>query len=158
MTDLQTAAETAEKMQLVCFNLADEEYAVDITHVQEVIRVQKITPVPQMPDFALGVINIRGSIVSVFDLRRLFGLPERPLDDQSKLLVLRAGNDAFSIVVDRILENVKLEDSNIDAAPEVKLRVDRSWIKGLGELGSRMIIILDLAATHAAVKSRINGA
>ena len=138
--------ESAERLQLVCFVLASEEYAVDISHVQEVIRVQKITPVPQMPAFALGVINIRGSII-----------PEKPLDDQSKFLVLKVNGGMFGIVVDRILENIKMDSASIDPAPEVKLRMDSACIKGLGELGSRMIIILDLLAVGDTVRAGIGG-
>jgi purine-binding chemotaxis protein CheW len=149
--------EAAERLQLVCFVLANEEYAVDISHVQEVIRVQKITPVPQMPAFAIGVINIRGNIIPVFDLRRQFKLPEKTLDEQSKLLVLKAGGSVFSIIVDRILENIKIDAAAIDPAPEVKLRIDRACIRGLGELGSRMIIILDLDSVSETVKSGIGG-
>ncbi len=149
--------ESAERLQLVCFVLASEEYAVDISHVQEVIRVQKITPVPQMPAFALGVINIRGSIIPVFDLRRQFQLQEKPLDDQSKFLVLKVNGGMFSIVVDRILENIKMDAAAIDPAPEVKLRMDSACIKGLGELGSRMIIILDLLAVGETVRAGIGG-
>jgi purine-binding chemotaxis protein CheW len=158
---METAVEVSQaggRRQLVCFNLAGEEYAVDITHVQEVIRVQRITPVPQMPDFVLGVINIRGNIVPVFDLRRQFQLPERPLDGQSKILVLKTGGAPLSIVVDRILDNVKMENAVIDPAPEVKLKMDSACIQGLGELGARMIIILDLVAVSGAIKSRVTGA
>ena len=81
-----SAKEAGQLLQLVCFNLADEEYGVDINFVQEVIRVQKITPVPQMPPSVLGVINIRGNIVTVFDLRKQFGLPERPFGEANCVL------------------------------------------------------------------------
>ena len=86
-------------LELVCFTLANEEYAVDIKHVQEVIKVPKITKIPQLPDFVLGAINIRGNIVPVFDLRRQFQLAEKPLDSQSKLLVLKLGGGLIEAVL-----------------------------------------------------------
>ncbi|HOX23036.1 MAG TPA: chemotaxis protein CheW, partial [Elusimicrobiales bacterium] len=131
----EESVSTGEVMQLVCFKLAQEEYAVDITRVQEVIKVQRITPVPQMPQFVLGVINIRGSIIPVFDMRKLFKLPEKAFDDLSKILVLKHDNVVISIVVDQILDNIKIERSNIDPAPEVRMKIERECIYGLGEIG-----------------------
>lgn len=137
------AQENGDVVQLVCFRLAEEEYAVDITCVQEVIRIQNVTNVPQMPEFVLGVINLRGNIVPVFDLRMAFQLPQKPFDDHTKILVLSVDGVSFSIIVDEILDNVKLEAYQIDPAPSIKLKMDRECIRGLGEVGERMIIILD---------------
>ncbi len=137
------AQENGDVVQLVCFRLAEEEYAVDITCVQEVIRIQNVTNVPQMPEFVLGVINLRGNIVPVFDLRMAFQLPQKPFDDHTKILVLNVDGVSFSIIVDEILDNVKLEAYQIDPAPSIKLKMDRECIRGLGEVGERMIIILD---------------
>ena len=108
------AEEYKEVQQFVCFKLADEEYALDIHYVQEVIRVHQITPVPQMPAFCLGVINIRGTVMPVFDLRRLFHLQEREFDSLTKILVATVDNVAISMIVDEILENVKLEIDHMD--------------------------------------------
>jgi len=154
----QVAEETAlsgEVMQLVCFKLAQEEYAVDITNVQEVIKGQRITPVPQMPPFVLGVINIRGSIIPVFDMRKLFKLPEKVFDEQSKILVLKYEGIVVSIIVDQILDNIKIEHSSIDPAPEVRLKIERECIYGLGEIGDRMVIILNFSKVNGVAKREI---
>ncbi|NLO92306.1 MAG: purine-binding chemotaxis protein CheW [Elusimicrobia bacterium] len=154
----QVAEETVlsgEVMQLVCFKLAQEEYAVDITNVQEVIKVQPITPVPQMPPFVLGVINIRGSIIPVFDMRKLFKLPEKAFDEQSKILVLKYEGVVVSIIVDQILDNIKIEHSSIDPAPEVRLKIERECIYGLGEIGDRMVIILNFNKVNGVAKREI---
>ena len=150
-----SAKEAGQLLQLVCFNLADEEYGVDINFVQEVIRVQKITPVPQMPTSVLGVINIRGNIVTVFDLRKQFGLPERPFGEATKILVMRINKTTLGIIVDQILDNLKLESAQIDPAPEVHLRIDKECITGLGQTGDRMIIIVNLAAIDRMLRKEI---
>ena len=146
---------SGEVMQLVCFKLAQEEYAVDITSVQEVIKVLRITPVPQMPPFVLGVINIRGTITPVFDMRKLFKLPEKPFDEHTKILVLKYDNNVISIVVDQILDNIKIDHSSIDPAPEVRLKIERECIYGLGEVGDRMIIVLNFSKISAVAKREI---
>ncbi|MFA6583612.1 MAG: chemotaxis protein CheW [Elusimicrobiaceae bacterium] len=143
-------------VQLVCFRLDKEEYAVDIVRVQEVIRIQSITHVPQMPDFVLGVINIRGNIVPLFDLRAAFQLPKKPFDEHTKILVLNVGGQSFSIIVDEILDNVKLESHKIDPAPSIKLKMDRECILGLGEIDNRMIIILDTSVVSNVIAGAIN--
>jgi purine-binding chemotaxis protein CheW len=130
--------------QLVCFMLAGEEYAVDIARVREVIRVQQLTPVPQCPSYVLGVVNIRGTIVPVFDLRKKFCLPDRPFDDRTKLIVLNYGDAMAAVVVDEVRDTVKLDGSRIDPSPRVKLKMRRACIRGLGMLDGRMIIILDV--------------
>ncbi len=141
--------------QFVCFKLVEEEYAIDITYVREVIRVTRITPIPQMPRFCLGVINIRGNVVPVFDLRIRFGLSEKPFNNLTKILVASVDQIMISVVVDEILENIKLEMSQIDPAPSVKMKVEKECVMGIGELEGRMITILDLAKTHEFIMKDI---
>ncbi|OGX41516.1 MAG: hypothetical protein A3G91_00505 [Omnitrophica WOR_2 bacterium RIFCSPLOWO2_12_FULL_50_9] len=143
---------TEEKIsQVVCFMFADEQYAVDITSVKEVIHARKITPVPQMPDFTLGVINIRGNIIPVFDLRKKFGLEEKAFDDQTKMIVVDVDEAQICFVVDEILDNVKIPASSVAPAPSVKMRIKRECIKGIGKLEDRMIIILDLRRLNESI-------
>ena len=141
--------------QLVCFKLADEEYAVKITDIQEVVRIQGITFIPQVPDFTLGVVNLRGNVIPVLDLRKKLHLEERPFDDKTKIMVARVEGVVFGMVIDEILENIKLEGSQIDPAPAVKMKIERECVLGLGELDGRMIIILDLAKIHEGVRKEI---
>jgi len=144
-----------EVMQLVCFKFADEEYAVDITHVREVVRVQRITPIPQMPEFTLGVINIRGFIIPVFDLRKKFGLQENSFDDKTKLLIADIDGDQISFIVDEILDNIKVGLSIIDPSPNVRMQIKRECIRGVAQLENRMIIILDLDKLNIDVNEDI---
>lgn len=144
-----------EAMQFVCFKLASEEYAVPIIEVQEVIRIQKITPLPQTPKFCLGVINLRGNVISVFDMRKKMKLGEKQFDGTMKIIVARVEEEVFSMVVDEILENVKLEPRQIDVAPAVKMKVEKDCIAGIGELEGRMITILNLKKVHQDIKNEM---
>jgi purine-binding chemotaxis protein CheW len=145
----------SEIRQFVCFKLANEEYAVDIQLVQEVVKVPKMTSIPQMPDFSLGVINNRGNIIPVFDLRKKFHLSDKPFGAETRLLVASVDNTVISLVVDQVLDNVKFDMSQVDPAPAVKMNVDREYIEGLGELEGRMIVILDLQKMHEFIMKEI---
>ena len=154
---MQESRKSTDILQLVCFKLADEEYAIDITRVQEVIRVQTITPVPQMPDFVLGVVNIRGSVVPVFDLRRKFKLAEKEFDSNTKILVVNVNNILHSVIVDEILDNIKLESSSIDPAPSVKMQISRECVLGVGLRENRMIVLLDIDRINEEINNDIQG-
>lgn len=143
--------------QFVCFKLAEEEYAIDIVEIQEVIRVPAITEVPQMPAFTLGIINVRGNVIPVFDLRKKLFLPEKTLDFNTKIVIARVDEEAFGMIVDEVLDNVKLDASQIDPAPTVKMKVSRECITGLGKLNDRMIALLNLQRIHEEIKKDILG-
>lgn len=143
------------RMQLVCFKLADEEYAVEITKVQEVLRLQKITPVPQMPHFVLGVLNIRGAIVPVFDLRKKFGLAEKAPDIQTKIVMVEVDDAVMSFIVDKIMDTIRVDVSRIDPSPNVKMKMERDCVKGVGVFDKRMVIILDVGKVHRHINEAI---
>ena len=147
MTDAMT--------QLVCFKLATEEYAVKIIDIQEVIRTRHITHIPQTPLFALGVINLRGSIIPVFDLRSWLKLPLKDFDQDTKIIVANVGTQVFSFVVDTVLENIALGHDQIDHAPSVRMSIDKQCVDGLGELEGRMITILNLKKVHDGFKKEM---
>jgi len=123
-----------------------------------VMRVPRITHVPQMPDFTLGVINLRGSIVPVFDLRKKFGLGEKVFDDRTKLLVAEIGDAPVSFIVDEILDNIKVPASLVDPSPSVKMCIKRECIRGVARLEDRMVIILDLDKVHTDLDTCIGDA
>ncbi|MEI8011732.1 MAG: chemotaxis protein CheW [Candidatus Omnitrophota bacterium] len=148
-------SEAAAVKQFVCFKLANEEYAIDIQLIQEVIKVPKITNIPQMPEFSLGVINSRGIIIPVFDLRKKFCLSDKAFTHETRILVASIDNVPISLVVDCILDNVKFNMAEIDPAPTVKMNIDRAYVQGLGELEGRMIVILDLEKMHDNVMAEI---
>lgn len=149
--------QSSEQMvQLVCFKLADEQYGLDITQVQEVIRMQKITPVPRMPEFVLGVVNIRGTVVPVFDLRKKFSLSMKPFDDKTKIMVVVNNGVQTSFIVDEILDNVKFEESRKNPPPSVKMKIKKECLKGLAMLENRTVIIIDLDNLSDDINKSIN--
>ena len=141
--------------QFVCFKLAHEEYAIDINCVQEVIRPQEITQLPQLPDFVLGVVNIRGSVVPLFDLRKKLNLAEKALDDHSRMILVQIDGVPGCYLVDEILDNIKLDGSKIDPAPDVRMSIPKECVRGLGVVDSRMIVIIDHVAVNRAMGDEI---
>lgn len=158
MTDQAAMNEKAGKRtkQFVCFKLANEEYAIDIRCIQEVVKPSKITRIPQMPPFLLGVINNRGNIIPVFDLRKKIHLADQAFNSDTRFLVATVEHVTISLVVDRVLDNVKFDMDKVDPAPQVKMSMDHDHIHGLGDLDGRMIVILDLEKIHASVMKDIS--
>lgn len=142
-------------IQLVCFKLGDEEYALDIMNVQEVIHLVEIMKVPQMPNFVHGVINVRGDIMPVFDLRVKFNLHVKEFTQKARIIVVMLDGEKISFIVDEILETLRIESGSIDPAPAVKMKIKRECIKGIGELIDRMIILLDIEEIHRDIKEDI---
>jgi purine-binding chemotaxis protein CheW len=134
--------------QFVCFKLANEGYAIDICFIQEVIKPSKITRIPQMPAFSLGVINNRGNIIPVFDLRKKFHLADNTFNAETRFLVATVDQVTISLVVDKVLDNVKFDMDKVDPVSQVKMNIDHNHVLGLGELDGRMIVILDLEKMH----------
>ena len=104
-------------IQLVTFRLKDETYGINVMQVQEVLRVSEIAPVPGAPPFVLGIINLRGNVVTVVDTRTRFGLPTTERDDASRIVIIESEQQVVGILVDSVAEVVELRQSAIDAAP-----------------------------------------
>ncbi len=144
-----------ELLPLVCFRLGDEQYALDIARVHEVLRVTPVTRVPQMPDFVLGIINARGNIIPVFDLRRKFDLDGNVINEKAKFIVVDTREAPVSFVADELLDNVKVERSSIAPAPEGKLQIPKECVAGISRLDERVIIVLDWDKMYELVQEEI---
>ena len=131
-------------IQWVTFALTDEIYGIDVMSVQEVLRGVEITPVPGTPDYVLGIINLRGKVVTVLDTRQRFGLPSREMDDNSRVIVMEIGEDIIGILVDSVAEVVYLRQSEIDVAPNVGNRESSRYIKGVYSSDGELLILVDL--------------
>jgi purine-binding chemotaxis protein CheW len=130
---------------LVTFRLMNEEYGIEIGSVQEIIRATDITPVPGAPSHVKGVINLRGKIIPVVDLRKRFSLPEAEGEDEDqRIVVVELGEKRLGMLVDSVSQVLKLSSSVIEDMPEEAIAVDENYIKGVGKLDNRLIIILDL--------------
>jgi len=136
---------TVEPMEhLVTFLLADEEYGLDVRVVQEIIRLAEITHVPRSPGFIKGVINLRGRIIPVVDLKRKLELGEVEASRLCRIVVVKLRDRLIGLLVDGASQVLKIPVSSIDAAPEEILDVNVSFIRGVAKLQKRLIILLDL--------------
>jgi len=125
------------------FKLADEEYGVEILKVREINGVMDITAVPQMPSFMKGVINLRGKVIPVIDLRRRFGIEEIEHTEQTCIIVVDVGKE-IGIITDTVSEVLDIPGANIEPPPSMGGSVDTSFILGMGKVGEAVKILLDI--------------
>jgi purine-binding chemotaxis protein CheW len=133
-----------KEIQLVVFRLAQEEYGVDIQQVREIIKVIDITRVPKAPKFIEGVINLRGQITPVMDLRKRLDLPELERGEETRIIIIELGKNVVGMIVDAVTEVHRLPEKNIDPTPTISAEVGAEFINGVGKLGDRLLILLDL--------------
>jgi purine-binding chemotaxis protein CheW len=138
--------EALDEEQFVSFLVENEEFAVDIQQVQEIIRMTDITRVPQTPDYVEGMINLRGSVLPVLDMRKRFGIAAKEADDATSILVVDVDGEKTGVIVDDVREVLRLNRSAIEPPPPVIAGVDAAFIRGVGKRGAgkRMLILLDL--------------
>ena len=134
----------AELLQLVTFNIAEEEFGVDILSVQEIIRLMQITTVPRAPACIEGVINLRGKVIPVIDLRKRFNLSAIERDSRTRIIVMEFGAKIVGFLVDAVSEVLRIPASTVEQAPAVVSGVGSEYIKGVGKLDDRLLILLDL--------------
>lgn len=141
-------AETIETTQYLTFNLSDEVFAVDVGRVREILEITSITKVPQTPDFMRGVINLRGSVVPVIDLRLKFGMTETERTVNTCIIVVEVNMDGETIVLgslaDSVQEVIEMESQQIEAALHIGTHLNTDFIKGMGKHDSRFVMILDI--------------
>ena len=130
--------------QLVTFSLGSEEFGVDIMSVQEIIRIPPITRVPKAPDYVEGVINLRGNVIPVLSLRTRFGMDRVEETDLSRIIVLQVQTKVFGIRVDAVTEVLRLDSEGIEPPPPIALGMDAQLIRGVGKIGERLLILLEL--------------
>jgi purine-binding chemotaxis protein CheW len=140
----QTQQLSGEVVQVVSFRLGGEEYGVVISQVQEIIRMVEITHVPRAPHFMEGVINLRGQLIPIIDLRTRFGMSRIKPSKSTRIVVTEIGSKRVGIVVDSVSEVLNIPIENVEAAPEMVAGVGTEYIQGVGKLGERLIILLDL--------------
>ena len=133
-----------ELLQLVTFSISDEEFGVDILKVQEIIRTMEISKVPRSPDFVEGVINLRGKVIPIIDLRRRFGLDHKSHDKNTRIIVIEMTDVIVGFVVDAVSEVLRIPASTVEPPPPVVAGMDSEYISGVGKLEDSLLILLDL--------------
>lgn len=133
-----------EVLQWVTFRLEGELYGINVIQVQEVLRVTEIAPVPGAPDYVLGIINLRGNVVTVIDTRRRFMLSEREIDDDTRIVIIEVMGQIVGLLVDGVAEVVYLRASEVESAPEVGNDESSKYIQGVVSRENGLLIMVDV--------------
>ncbi|PWL56824.1 MAG: chemotaxis protein CheW [Desulfovibrionaceae bacterium] len=131
-------------LQLVTFSIDEEEFGVNILKVQEIIRIMEITRVPRSPEFVEGVINLRGRVIPIVDLRRRFGLAAIAHDKDTRIIVIELNSLVVGFIVDAVSEVLRIPADTVEPTPPVAAGMDSEYISGVGKLQDRLLILLDL--------------
>lgn len=138
------AKQTDAISQWVTFFMDGEMYGVNVLQVQEVLRINEIAPVPGAPDYVLGIINLRGNVVTVIDTRQRFGLRSKEVDDSTRIVIIEVMNNVIGILVDSVAEVVYLRESEIESAPNVGNEEGSRYIQGVSNRENQLLILVDL--------------
>lgn len=133
-----------EVFQRVTFQLENETYGINVMQVQEILRYTEIAAVPGAPDYVLGIINLRGNVVTVIDTRSRFGLMPSDITDNSRIVIIEAEKQVIGILVDSVAEVVYLKKSEIEAAPHVGTEESSQFIQGVTNRDDGLLILVDL--------------
>ncbi|SEI46119.1 purine-binding chemotaxis protein CheW [Allopseudospirillum japonicum] len=131
-------------LQYVTFRLAEETYGINVMQVQEVLRYTEIAPVPGAPDYVLGIINLRGNVVTVIDTRKRFGLMSSDVSDATRIVIIEAEKQVVGILVDSVSEVVYLNQSEIETAPNVGNEESAKFIQGVCNKNNELLILVEL--------------
>lgn len=131
-------------LQLVTFTLEKQEYAVNILNVQEINRITEITRVPNAPAFVEGVINLRGKVIPVINLRKKFGLHGKDSDDASRVIIMDIQGVTYGLVVDSVSEVLRIPSDVVEPPPPMASSTGSIFIKGIAKLENRLIILIDI--------------
>ena len=132
------------EMQLVVFELGDESYGVDISRVQDINRMQEITEIPHAPESVVGVINLRGRVIPVIDLRKRFGLPDAVHTKDTRIVVVHLEGNLIGVIVDAVSQVLRIPADIVEPPSPVLAGVDSRYLRGIAKLDDRLVILLDL--------------
>lgn len=129
---------------MVGFFLGDEQYGIEITKIQEIILLGEITQIPQVPDYIEGLINLRGSVIPIIDLRKRFGLKIGAYTEDTRIIVVNIRTKTIGVIVDAVTQVIRISSSQIDPTPPTVAAMGKEHIRGLAKLEDRLLILLDL--------------
>lgn len=130
--------------QFVVFKLGKEEYGIDIMNVKEIGPYKESTKIPNSPSFIEGIINYRGEVIPIVNLKKRFKLKEKEIDGNTRIIVINLGEKQIGFIVDEASQTARLSDEDIDPTPDIVAGIDRRYITGVGKLDERLIILIDL--------------
>lgn len=135
--------EDTQKGRFLIFSLGQEDYGIEIKYVMEIIRLQSITQVPELPDYVKGVINLRGKIIPVMDVRLRFQKEEQEYDNRTCIIIVDIQETSLGLVVDRVSEVLTIPEEQIASPPQVTKGFHHKYIKGVGKVGSQIKLLID---------------
>lgn len=141
---MEHVSAVATEFQFVVFKLGNEEYAVPITQVKEINRLSTTTKVPKSPTFVEGIINLRGQIIPIIDMKKRFDLPQSEYTGEARIIVIQVNSSTFGIEVDSVSEVLRVSSSDIEPAPQIACGIDSTYITGVAKVADRLLILLDL--------------
>ena len=136
--------ENAQKDKFLTFCIGKEDYGIEICNVVEIVGIQKITEIPDMPDFVKGVINLRGQVIPVMDVRTRFKMEKRNYDERTCVVVVSIENTAVGLIVDTVSEVLSIPEENVSPPPKMAFKTVSCFVKGLGKSGDSVKILLDV--------------
>jgi purine-binding chemotaxis protein CheW len=136
--------QTEEMLQLVSFTIGQEEFGLGIHSIQEINRMVDITRVPNSPEFVSGVINLRGKVIPIIDLRKRFGFPPKESDRNTRIIVVELGDTVVGFVVDSVSEVLRIPKNITEPPPPIVAGIGSEYITAVAKLENRLLILLDL--------------
>lgn len=130
--------------QLIKFHVADEIFGIGITQIHQIIKPQEVFKVPNTPEFIEGLINLRGRVLTVFNLRKRFNMPSKEHDENTKIIIVTMNDMLLGFTVDSVTEIVRLNDEDIVPTPPTLKNFDHRYLSGVGKLDDKLILLLDL--------------
>lgn len=143
----ETPEVISEELELLTFNLAEEEYAVDIGVIQEITKLTEITIIPRIQSYIKGIITLRGNVIPVFDMRARLGLPPFVKEPKNRLIICTAEEGMVAMLVDRVNDVVRLVRQNLEDPPASVAAMDAGFIKNIARHDNRLLILLDIQKT-----------
>ncbi len=144
--DQQAYLEQQEDTQhgrFLTFSIGEEDYGIEIRHVTEIINMQEINKIPEVPDYIKGIINLRGKIIPVIDVRLRFKKEPISYNDRTCIIVIDTGEISVGLIVDYVSEVISIEDKSIAPPPDMRIGIQNKYIQGIGKIGSKVILLLE---------------
>jgi len=140
----EVKSQTEDLLQLVSFNIGQEEFGLDIQSIQEINRMVDITRVPNSPEFVSGVINLRGKVIPIIDLRKRFGFPPKEYDRNTRIIVVELNGMVVGFIVDAVSEVLRIPKGITEPPPAIVAGIGSEYITAVAKLENRLLILLDL--------------
>lgn len=148
----QAADLFADSDQFLTFTIEEEEYGIEILRVQEIKGLSKIRPIPNAPHYVKGVMNLRGAVVPILDLRSRFGIAEADYNQFTVIIMVSVGGKMFGLVVDAVSDVLNIAKEQIEETPDVGGDVDTSFFRGMGKVGEKLVLLLNIDKLLASEK------